>query len=78
MMKTMGDWQNLSVGVSESVTLGEAKSNEGVTLAQHCAENTVGYLTKTYHFRYLELWPSEWDRTWELDPQSIPLETRTI
>ena len=78
-METRGDWQNLSIWVSESVILGMLSGPEEVTNLQKGAENTEVWSERTSDFRHLGLWPLECDSTGELviQPDS-QTETRII
>jgi hypothetical protein len=74
-----GDWQNLSIWVSESVILGELRVTEEVTIPHKATENTEVWSRGTSDFRHLGLWPLECDSTSELVIQpNIQTETRTI
>jgi hypothetical protein len=74
-----GDWQNLSIRVSESVILGESRVTDEVTIPHSTAENTAFQSRRTSDFRHLGLWPSECDSTSELVIQpNSQTETRTI
>jgi hypothetical protein len=74
-----GDWQNLSIRVSESVILGESRVTDEVTIPHSTAENTEFWSRRTSDFRHLGLWPSECDSTSELVIQpNSQTETRTI
>jgi hypothetical protein len=78
-MEMRGDWQNLSIWISESVILGESRVTEKVTAPQKATENTEVSSRRTSNFRHLILWPSECDSTNELVIQpNSQTETRTI
>jgi hypothetical protein len=78
-MRMGGDWQNLSIGVSESVILGESRVTDEVTIPHSTAENTEFQSRRTSDFRHLGLWPSECDSTSELVIQpNSQTETRII
>jgi hypothetical protein len=51
------DWQNLSIGVPESVILEEKRVIGEVTIPQNAAENTMVPSGRTSDFRHLGLWP---------------------
>src|SRR4029077_12990645 len=65
-MEMKGDWQNLSIWVSESVILGESRVPEQVTIPHSTAENNEFSSRRTSDFRHLGLWPLECDSTSEL------------
>jgi hypothetical protein len=65
-MEMRGDWQNLSIWVSESVILGVSRMMAQVTIPQKAAENAEFASRRTSDFRHLGLWPLECDSTSEL------------
>ena len=78
-METKGDWQNLSIWVSESVILGESRVTDEVTILRSTAENNEFSSRRTSNFRHLGLWPLECDSTSELVIQpNSQTETRII
>jgi hypothetical protein len=56
-METRGEWQNLSIRVSESVILTELRVANEVTIPQNATENTEVRSGRTSDFRHLGLWP---------------------
>ena len=60
-MEMKGDWQNLSIWVSESVILGVSRLAEEVTIPQKAAENAEFGSKRTSDFRHLGLWHFECD-----------------
>jgi hypothetical protein len=78
-VETRGNWQNLSIWVSQSVILGGLRAAEEVTIPQKAAENAAFASRRTSDFRHLGIWPLECDSTSELviQPDS-QTETRTI
>ncbi len=74
-----GDWQNLSIWVSESVILGALRVTQKVTIPAKATENAEFWSGRTSDFRHLGLWHSECDSTSELviQPDS-QTETRII
>jgi hypothetical protein len=65
-METGGDWQILSVAISEIVIAAHRRVTKQVTTAGNAAENEGFLPRRTSDFRYLGLWHLECDSTAEL------------
>jgi hypothetical protein len=71
-----GDWQNLSIWVSESVILGGSRVTDEVTILRSTAENTEFLSRRTSDFRHLGLWPLECDSYKRVGHPTKPVKRR--